>query len=276
MHARLVIFSRAWIAGFLALLSVPLSIVAQNAPQPLLRAHAHNDYEHARPLLDALDCGFCSVEADVHLVQGELLVAHGRAEVNPGRTLQALYLDPLQERVKRNGGRVFLGGPEVSLLIDLKTDWTVTYPALRAVLTNYAGMLTSFEGSSTRTNAVRVIVSGSRSLRMFSGEQVRYATYDGMLTDLDSTASPNLIPWISASWSPTFQWRGAGEIPGAELEQLKQLVNRAHTQGRRVRFWGAPDKASFWEVLWNAGVDLINTDDLPGLQRFILSKQPGL
>ena len=37
---------------------------------PLRQAHAHNDYEHPRPLLDALDHGFCSVEADVFLTDG--------------------------------------------------------------------------------------------------------------------------------------------------------------------------------------------------------------
>ena len=37
---------------------------------PLRRAHAHNDYYHKRPLLDALDQGFCSVEADVFFAQG--------------------------------------------------------------------------------------------------------------------------------------------------------------------------------------------------------------
>ena len=41
-------------------------------PTPLIRAHAHNDYEHTRPLFDALDHGFGSVEADVHLVDGRL------------------------------------------------------------------------------------------------------------------------------------------------------------------------------------------------------------
>ena len=35
-------------------------------PRP--QAHAHNDYYHTRPLLDALSHGFCSVEADVFLV----------------------------------------------------------------------------------------------------------------------------------------------------------------------------------------------------------------
>src|SRR5438128_1656766 len=32
-------------------------------PTPLLHAHAHNDYEHTHPLFDALEQGFCSVEA---------------------------------------------------------------------------------------------------------------------------------------------------------------------------------------------------------------------
>ena len=48
-------------------------------PTPLVHAHAHNDYEHKRPLFDALEQGFCSVEADVWLVEGKLLVAHEAA-----------------------------------------------------------------------------------------------------------------------------------------------------------------------------------------------------
>src|SRR3984957_8511284 len=71
---------------------------------PLTRVHAHNDYEHKRPLFDALDHGFCSVEADIHLVDGQLLVAHDLRDVNPNLTLQSLYLDPLRERIKQNGG----------------------------------------------------------------------------------------------------------------------------------------------------------------------------
>src|SRR5436190_8469009 len=71
---------------------------------PLLHAHAHNDYLHPHPLRDALACGFCSVEADIHLVNGELLVAHDRDKTRPGRTLEKLYLAPLRRRVRDNGG----------------------------------------------------------------------------------------------------------------------------------------------------------------------------
>src|SRR5437762_12180166 len=90
--------------------------------EPLPQAHAHNDYEHKRPLLDALDNGFCSVEADIFLVEHELLVGHARKDLKPERTLQKLYLDPLRERIKANGGKVYSGGPTVFLLIDVKTE----------------------------------------------------------------------------------------------------------------------------------------------------------
>ena len=95
-------------------------------PVPLIHAHAHNDYVHKRPLFNALDDGFCSVEADIYLVDGQLLVAHVRSQVKPERTLQALYLDPLSERVKKNGGHVYPAGPEFTLLVEIKADWRTT------------------------------------------------------------------------------------------------------------------------------------------------------
>jgi hypothetical protein len=79
----------------------------------LERAHAHNDYEHDRPLYDALDHRFKSVEADIWLVDGELVVAHDAEDVpqaaEQGRTLRSLYLEPLRQRVKQNRGSVYRG-----------------------------------------------------------------------------------------------------------------------------------------------------------------------
>jgi hypothetical protein len=267
-----------------------MRLSAAEAPVWLPQAHAHNDYEHPRPLLDALAQGFCSVEADIFLVDGRLLVAHNRDQVTPDRTLEGLYLDPLRQRVKENGGRVYRGGPEFTLLIDLKQDWRVLYPVLRVTLTNYADILTSFVSSggtgfppvnaadwvktrsSKHTNAVLVVISGDRDKSMFDGEPVRYAAYDGTLPDLDSNPAPELVPWISASWSSRFQWKGRGAIPTEELTRLRELLNRAHAQGRRLRFWGCPDVPNFWQVMHVVGVDLINTDDLRGLREFLTGR----
>jgi len=249
-----------------------VSFVAAGHAQimPLTRVHAHNDYEHKRPLLDALDHGFCSVEADIYLVDGQLLVAHDRSQVKPERTLQKLYLDPLRERVQKNGGRVYRNGPEVTLLIDLKSEWLEIYPVLRRVLKEYKDVLVTFHDGIRETNALLAIITGNRAKNMFDGETIRYAALDGELEDLESGKSANLIPWISGNRYNSFQWRGVGPIPDEQRTRLRQTVAKAHAQGRRVRFWGSPDQPVFWKELLADDVDLINTDRLAAAQQFLL------
>jgi hypothetical protein len=257
---------RHFVAFVLLLAATQLAARAQ--PLLITQAHAHNDYLHARPLLDALDHGFCSVEADIYLVNGKLLVAHDISKTRPERTLQALYLDPLRERVTKNGGHVYPHGPEFTLLIELKQDWKVGYPALHDVLTNYADMLASFSDGTKHTNAIVAIITGHRAASMFAGETVRYAALDGSLSDLDINPRATLVPWISENWKDHFHWSGAGAMPEIERHRLNVIVERAHEQGRRVRFWNAPDQPNFWRAIHAAGVDLINTDDLPGVEKF--------
>jgi glycerophosphoryl diester phosphodiesterase len=60
-------------------------------------------------------------------------------------------------------------------------------------------------------------------------------------------------------------------MPPEEQTKLKQIVAKAHQHGRRVRFWGAPDNAIFWQAMLANGVDLINTDDLEGVGKFLSS-----
>ena len=123
---------------------------------PLPRAHAHNDYEHERPLLDALDEGFTSVEADVYLVEGELLVAHNPGDVKPERTLERLYLDPLQERVARHDGSVYAEPAPFLLLIDFKSEAESTYQALAARLDKYPKLFTRWTSEGRSEGPVMV------------------------------------------------------------------------------------------------------------------------
>ena len=46
--------------------------------------HSHNDYAQKRPFWGAYEAGADSIEADVFLVDGELLVAHSRNESKNG------------------------------------------------------------------------------------------------------------------------------------------------------------------------------------------------
>jgi len=238
-------------------------------PVPLPRAHAHNDYAHARPLLDALDCGFCSVEADVFLVDGDLLVAHDQRHLQPERTLTGLYLDPLRRRIQANGGRVYRDGPAFLLFVDLKSEGESTYAALHRQLSPYADILTRYSNGETHAGPVTIIVSGNCPRATLAAQSLRLAACDGRRVDFDSDVSKTLVPVISERWGGLFAWRGSGPVPEKDANKLKELVGKAHARGRLVRFWGAPDNPEAWKVLCEAGVDLINTDKLTGLRDFL-------
>jgi hypothetical protein len=242
---------------------------------PLIHSHAHNDYEHTHPLFDALSHGFASVEADINLVDGQLLVAHNPSEVKPERTLQALYLDPLRARAARFGGRIYPhGDPTFFLLIDTKTEANKTYAVLRKVLQDYADLVTKFDGDKVERHAVTVVLTGNRPRKVLPMEAVRLAALDGQMPDLDKPSRAGVFLWMSEDWESFFKWRGIGPFPAAEKARLLDIVAKAHARNMKVRFWDAPESTAFWSELRADGVDLINADDLAGLEKF-LRQEPG-
>ncbi|MFR9726116.1 phosphatidylinositol-specific phospholipase C/glycerophosphodiester phosphodiesterase family protein [Streptomyces sp. MS19] len=251
-------------------------------PAPLPQAHAHNDYEHPRPLLDALDHGFGSVEADIWLVDGQLLVAHDAVDLDPARTLEALYLDPLLARVRAHRGAVHRGwGQDFQLLIDIKTPGDATYRELSQRLRPYRSVFSSATPGRVHTRAVTAVISGDRAARApMEAERVRYAFYDGRPEDLGSGAPASFVPLISANWTSLFSWPGTGPFPAAQRDVLHRYVGAAHAAGQRVRFWATPDvpgpaRDAVWSELLAAGVDHLNTDDLPGLAAFLRARGGG-
>ncbi|HEY4415618.1 MAG TPA: phosphatidylinositol-specific phospholipase C/glycerophosphodiester phosphodiesterase family protein [Verrucomicrobiae bacterium] len=242
------------------------------AVEPLTRMHAHNDYEHPHPLTDALAAGFCSVEADIYVVDGQLLVAHELQQTRPGRTLQSLYLDPLREKIGTNN-YVLAPNDGFTLLIDIKTNGVETYQVLKSVLARYSDLLTHFTDTSLTRGAVTVVLSGARPEELVQADPERLCAIDGKLADLELNPSRYLVPWISDKWSTVFTWKGKGKMPEAERQKLRELTRRAQAQGRRIRFWGAPDNPAVWRELFDANVDLINTDHLNGLRDFLLAQK---
>jgi len=234
-------------------------------PQP--RAHAHNDYEHKRPLLDALSHGFCSVEADVFAIDGELRVAHFRIATRPGRTLEKLYLDPLNERVSKNNGSVYKDPHPFMLLVDFKTDGQKIYKLLKQSLVKYPQLFTKTD--SQEHPPVSIVISGDRPVDLICSDENRMCGIDGRIGDLDTKLSRSKMPLISGNWRSHFKWKGDGEISTEEYAKLTDIVSKAHDAGRRVRFWATPEKQSVWKVLADAGVDHINTDKLADLETFL-------
>ncbi len=239
---------------------------------PLQRGHSHNDYQRTRPLLEALECGLYSVEADIHLVNDQLLVAHDRKDCRPENTLESLYLEPLRTWANNHKGRIYPDGPPLILLIDFKTPGDITYPKLQETLKNYADLLTEFTDATTHEKAITVILSGDVPRTLLWADSPRWAAVDGRLPDLDTTINVHRIPLISAAWRDAFRWLGMGDFNASERQKLNDLVQRTHEKGCKLRFWGLPFPARMWPVLYESGVDLLNADRIDLLRDFLLAQ----
>lgn len=265
-----------WLAG------LGLAMCLSPASEPLWQAHSHNDYAQARPLLQALDLRFGSVEADVFLRDGRLLVGHSPAELREERELVTMYLEPLAAQVARNGGAIYPGVVAHSkhslvLLVDIKEDGPAVYEALKRALEPFRSMLTRFKSGRLHAGAVTVVLSGDRPKSILAGESSRLAFLDGRPDEQGPNLDdPSLVPLVSGDWTRLFQWRGEGPFPKEQRERLLALVSKHHRVGQKLRFWGTPDDPKVWAELVDAGVDLIGADDLPALAKFLRARQKAL
>jgi len=269
-------------SAFLAA-AVALPVAASAASvEPLERAHAHNDYEHDQPLYDALSHGFTSVEADIWLVDGAFYVAHDYDEIDTSNTLQSLYLDPLRAEMQSNGGSIYGDGTAFNLLIDVKSSAAPAWAALETLLADYSDVFTAFDNEVGRIDgAVTAHISGNRDYAAMAAAELRYAGYDGRSSDLlkNDTLDGDLITMVSQNWNKLFSWRGVGEMPEDEEAFLAEYVAKAHANDQIVRFWSTLDtpgeaRDALWLKLIEHDVDLINTDDLAGLEGFLLANDP--
>ncbi|MGB1556374.1 MAG: phosphatidylinositol-specific phospholipase C/glycerophosphodiester phosphodiesterase family protein [Oceanococcaceae bacterium] len=264
-----------------------------DVPTPLYQAHAHNDYEHDLPLLEALGHGFMSVEADVFVaplpaevsallpnlpLAGQLYVAHDPQDIRPERTLDSLYLQPLWERFSALGAIYPEQDRPLQLLVDFKTEAETTWQALEARLQDYLPMLSRIDNGQSIEGAVRIVISGNRPTATLASLPTRAAFIDGRLSDLDQPQPVELMPLISDNWGNHFSWTGDGPMPAEEQTQLLDIVQRTHALGASLRFWATPDapgpeREAVWTVLADAGQDHINTDDLAGLAAFLRERE---
>lgn len=229
------------------------------------QAHAHNDYEHARPLMDALSNGFAEVEADVHLQDGMLRVAHISASAH-SPLLQRLYLDPLDSIIRLRGhiipdaegshGKFFL-------MIDIKTAPEATWLAIRKLLQQYPQL----QCTSDQCRVV-VFISGNRPAKSWK-EKDPLLLLDGRPEDLGKGITPAWMPVISDNYANWCDWDGRRPLTAEDMVRIRALSEKAHAEGKRLRLWAIPDHPAGWEALLANGVDIINSDHLEELHAFL-------
>jgi len=226
-------------------------------PGFLQRAHSHNDYERKRPLLDAVESGVTSIEVDLFLEDGAILVAHDRGKWRG--EFEALYLKPLEALWQKDVLPVAAGHPFL-LWLDLKEDSVALRQELHRLLEAYP---VTRQADPARAR-VQVILTGDKVAKAAFIEEhpSEIVSRDSNnFSEYDPPSSPSW-KWYALNWKKIGAWTGEGGMPIQERTRLEELVGQIHGKGRKVRLWNHPATLSFWQEASAAGVDRLGTDVL--------------
>ncbi|MCK5279161.1 MAG: phosphatidylinositol-specific phospholipase C/glycerophosphodiester phosphodiesterase family protein [Cyclobacteriaceae bacterium] len=238
----------------------------------LPNGHSHNDYTRDKPLYEALSYGFTSIEVDVFLQDKRMIVTHDDKNLNEKPTIQQLYLDPLRSIINQNGGSVFKNdSTQLVLMVDLKSEKESTYYALKNIFESYPDIIEWYENDLVNWGPLKILLTGGPPVDIIEIETTRYFTVDGAISQWSEDYPASLMPRASTNYRNYFSWYGKGEMPESEEQELRKLIKKAHQAGRKVRFWGCPDKPEVWEKLMEEGADWINVDDLKGFNEYYRS-----
>ncbi|MFC5683766.1 alkaline phosphatase [Flavobacterium sp. MAHUQ-51] len=228
-----------------SLLGINNKLYAQNS----IKIHSHNDYNQQVPFWDAFANGASSIEADIFLKDNHLYVAHTDKEIQTSRTLESLYLKPLENALKMG----FKKEQTLFFLIDSKTEAVTTLNHLVKSLKKHPAIISNA--------SVKIIISGNRPPATTYSSYPDFIYFDYQEIDKD-IAAENLkkVAMVSLNFKNYSSWNGKGRLTHEDYKQVTAAIAQAKAFQKPIRFWASPDSNSAWKALIDLGVDIVNTD----------------
>ncbi|MGI9549789.1 MAG: alkaline phosphatase [Aurantibacter sp.] len=231
------------------LLILALCIVAQFVSAQQFKIHSHNDYLQNVPFWSAYANELNSIEVDIFLKNDTLFVTHGEREIIKDRTIENLYLQPIQRAMSLQ-----MGNPgELQLLVDIKSEPYSTLKKLISILKKYPNIIDK--------KKISIVISGNRPM---TKEYINYPDYIRFdyqsLEDIQNENTWNKVALISLNFKKYSSWNGKGRLTADDHKRVKGVIDKAHSYDKPFRFWGSPDSKTTWKAFRDLGVDLINTD----------------
>ena len=234
---------------FLAAL-FPLTLAAQ---RPVI-LHSHNDYVRVAPFWEAYSQHCGSIEADVHWHEGALLVGHDVKDLTPERTFDAMYVQPIVQVVRANGGKAWpKSSDRLILMVELKS---ATEPELSEVIDLLGQYPDVFCG-----DAVQLVITGNTPAPENFDSYPHWVYFDGDIRENYTPAQLARVGMVSNSFRLfAKKWNGKGRMIDPELDAVNAAIDKVHSWGKPIRFWEAPEGTTAYFTFWKLGVDIINTD----------------
>jgi hypothetical protein len=248
--------------------------------------HSHNDYWRKVPLFSALYAGCTGVEADIWLRNGDLLVGHEKSALQPNRTFQSLYINPLVDILTRKNPEpvssessarvmgVFDTDPSKTLvlLVDLKTDGPTTWPWVMKQLAPLRdkGWLSYYEGGQFRQRPITVVGTGNTPFdQIIASGEPRDAFFDAPLDKLEGSS----YNWTNSYYASVSFWKAVGAVwwrgrpSDGQLAAIRAHIREARERGLVSRYWALPAwpihiRNHLWKLLVEEGIGMLNVDEL--------------
>ncbi|HNW49994.1 MAG TPA: hypothetical protein PKH79_02860 [Prolixibacteraceae bacterium] len=220
--------------------------------------------------------GVVHYEAQIMYIYGEVYVTSQMPDSanHTMPTFRSAYLLPIYSQYKKNGGKVHENfDEEMYLFMDVKFDVKKTYQKLWEELSPYNEILTYRMGPQWHQGKLRIVFVGNAPLRVLQQERISFAAAQGTVDDINKNYDSKMMPVIGINFEKDFTWNGVGKMQFDEFMKFKDIIRKAHEQGKKVRVYNCPEEDNIWDVLVTAGVDFINCKNAAKFSTFLSTKQ---
>jgi hypothetical protein len=220
--------------------------------------------------------GVVHYEAQIMYIYGEVYVTSQMPDSanHTMPTFRSSYLLPIYSQYKKNGGKVHENfDDEMYLFLDIKYDAKKTCQKLWEELSPYNEILTYRIGPQWHEGKLKIVVFGNAPLHVLQQERISFAAIQGTIDDIVKNYDSKLMPVIGINFEKDINWNGVGKMPFDEFMKTKDIIRKAHEQGKKIRVFNCPEEENIWDVMLTTGVDFINTSSAAKFSKFLSTRQ---
>ena len=108
---------------------------------------------------------------------------------------------------------------------------------------------------------MRLLVKDKNALKSINEIKPSFLALVGNLSDLDKNVDSEIMPLIEVDLTEISNWKGTGNIPFEDFTKIKNLVDKAHAQKKKISITNCPAYKSAAELIKSSKADFITTSE---------------
>lgn len=257
------------ILAILVYLSV-VAVNAQNNSKPVISAR---NFKNATDLWESIGLGIINYRADVMYIYGNLYVTDAMPDSANHHlpTLTEAYLYPLYNQFKKNNGEILPGyAGDIYLILNFTFQPVQIYRQLAAEMRPFSDMLTYSADGKKHQGKLTILINDRKSLEKINSIKPSFLALVGTPEDLEKNADSGKMPLIEVRLNEFTTWNGLGNIPFDDFTKLRQLVEKAHAQNKKVVLTNCPVSKNIADLVKTVKIDFLATPEDQRMARLFM------